>query len=147
MERIFYDINELYLGKIIKVKGYVENKSNLLNGRPFIEGKIQKDGNNNIFVKEGELFKNVVSDKSYKVLKYPCEVGAVGLQQYTMRPLTERLKLALKVHHIKEMTLNINQIATLQNMLALVHSENEMDYAYIFGKFIEYMNENQEEKE
>ena len=146
MERIFYDLEDVMIGNIIKIDKFVQNHIDLASGKPFVKGKCLEGGRNNLFVKEGQVYKNILTGKTFKELKGSCKVGDVGLQPYSLKPLTERFKLALKVHNIKTLQMNKEDVARLQNLLSVVSSENDLDYAYIFGKFIEFTNEENEKE-
>lgn len=86
-----------------------------------------KQGRNNLFVKEGNVFKNAITD----------EVDA-GITDASAKKLHDKIELGLRAYRLNDMFLETEDLKKLQELLSAVSGENAMDYAYIFGKFLDY---------
>lgn len=134
MKNQTYNTDDIFVGDIIRADNALKQ-----NDYYFVQGPLQSKGRNNLFIKEGRLYKSITSGKVYKKLKYPCKAGEIGLNEFSVKPLSQKLMLGMKVHNLKNMQLSFEQVSALESMLGAVNSENDMDYAYIFGKFYEYV--------
>ena len=105
-----YNIDDLFVGNLIK------------------EGaKEDVVARNNIFIKKEDGFFSPITGKGFDNL---------AIQKGSICSFRKKFKKALKVQGIKSMQLTKEQIKSLQDRISIISGNNEMDYIYLFCKFV-----------
>lgn len=136
-QRKTYSTNEIFMADVIKVDDFIKLKIGE-EEKTIIDGPVLKDRKHNLFVKNGDFYTRIVSGRDYKVLQYPCEEGEIGLQEHTVKPLKEKLKLAFDENKIENLDLNLKDVKKLQEIMAKIHVEDEASLASRFMDFLDY---------
>lgn len=140
MKKEVFNIEDLVVADLIAAEENV-----VVGHSAYVKGNTIAGGKNNIFINVGNnKYFSTETFKYYEALAYGTQLGTVGLKEESVTTFKHKFKKALKAQGIKKLELTVEEIAKLQDSISKISGDNEMDYAYCFGKFIKEREENQE---
>lgn len=137
-ETRIYNTDELYMGDIIKVEDFIYVHMERNNDRPFVDGRLIRDKKHNLFIKDGEKFIHLTSGVEYPVMSYPCPLGDIGIQDFALKPLKERLAGGFKEYGVESLDLTFEDCKKLQKIYSELFTEHEISLTNRFGDFLSY---------